>query len=123
MVSGDVSRFRRIPDTPEMTSTDEEDADWGPAFLMSFPLTIRDQANTYHAAWKKKGYGSKATLSGLREQDLINMKFLEGHARLISGQMDLMFAPVPIPVFFGENIILYFILINNQGLRLLGEQV
>ena len=105
MVSGDVSRFRRIPDTPEMTSTDEEDADWGLAFLMSFPLTIRDQADTYHAAWKKKGYGSKATLSGLREQDLISMKFLEGHARLIiTGQIDLMFAPVPIPVFVAPSV-------------------
>ena len=47
MVSGRVSRFTRIPDTPEMTSTDEEDPDWGLAFPMSFPLTTRDQANAY----------------------------------------------------------------------------
>ena len=40
---------------------------------MSFPLTIRDQADTYHAAWKKKGYGSKATLPGfVRRPDLLS---------------------------------------------------
>ncbi len=71
---------------------------------MSFPLTIRDQANAYYAAWKKKGYGSKETPSAFKEKDLLNMKFLEGHARVIIGQMDLMFAPVPIPVFVAPSV-------------------
>ena len=68
MVSGRVSRFTFIPDTPEMTSTNLNDPDWGLFFLMSFPSINQDQANAYHATWKKKGYGTKETVAALQEQ-------------------------------------------------------
>ena len=76
MVSGRLSRFTPIPATPEMDATSEEDPDWGLAFLRSFPLTIRDKAAALHAVWKKQGFGSKESLKGLVEQDLLTMKFL-----------------------------------------------
>jgi len=104
MVSGRVSRFTFIPDTPEMTSTNLNDPNWGLAFLMAFPSINQDQANAYHATWKKKGYGTKETVAALQEQDLLNMKFLEGHAKVISGQIDLRFAPVSIPVFVAPSV-------------------
>ena len=55
--SARVSRFTPIPATPEMVATSEEDLEWGLTFLLSFPSTIRDKATTYHAAWKKHGFG------------------------------------------------------------------
>ena len=83
MVSGRVSRFTRIPDTPDMLSTSEDDPEWGLHFLMSFPSTIRDNAQVYHAAWLKKGFGPKVMLAVLKEDDLTHMKFLDAHARMI----------------------------------------
>ena len=87
-----------------MTSTNLNDPNWGLAFLMAFPSINQDQANAYHATWKKKGYGTKETVAALQEQDLLNMKFLEGHAKVISGQIDLRFAPVSIPVFVAPSV-------------------
>ncbi len=60
---------------------------------MFFPSTIRDQANAGHAAWKKRGYGPKGTLlEVVKEQGLLNMRFLDANARLIIGQIDLRIA-------------------------------
>jgi len=99
MVSGRVSRFTPIPATPEMMSTAEDDPDWGLKFLESFPSTIRAKAAALHALWKKHGYGFKESLKGLTEDDLTDMKFLKSDAKMIMGQLELMFAPVGIPTF------------------------
>ena len=94
-----VSRFTPIPATPEMDATSEEDPEWTLAFLRSFPPTIRDKSGTYHAAWKKNGFGTKGSLKGLREDDLERMKFLLSDNRAIIPQLELLFAPVALPAF------------------------
>ena len=99
MVSGRISRFTPIPATPEMQSTAEDDPDWGLKFLESFPPTIRVKAAALHALWKKQGYGFKEPLKGLTEDDLTDMKFLKSDAKMIMGQLDLLFAPVGLPAF------------------------
>jgi len=87
-----------------MQSTSEDDPEWGLHFLMSFPSTIRDKAPVYHAAWLKKGFGPKGMLAVLKEDDLTHMKFLDAHARMIIDQIELMFAPVSIPVFVAPSV-------------------
>ena len=87
-----------------MLSTSEHDPEWGLHFLMSFPSTIRDNAQVYHAAWLKKGFGPKVMLGVLKEDGLIRMKFPDAHARLIIDQIELMFAPVSIPVFVAPSV-------------------
>ncbi len=52
-----------------------------------------------HALWKKSGFGIKESLKGLTEQDLLDMKFLKSDAKMIMGQLELMFAPVGLPAF------------------------
>ena len=84
MVSGRLSRFTPISATPEMDATSEEDPDWILAFLRSFPSTIRDKATVYHAGLMKNGFGTKESLKGLVEQDLLNMKFLLSDVRAIT---------------------------------------
>ncbi len=96
MVSGRLSRFTPIPATPEMANTAEDDPDWGLAFLESFPLAIRAKAAALHALWKKH---YKESLKGLTEGDLTDMKFLKSDAKMIMGQLELMFAPVGLPAF------------------------
>ncbi len=40
----------------------------------------------------------KESLKGLTEQGLLEMKFLKSDAKMIMGQLELMFAPVGLPV-------------------------
>ena len=64
-----------------MLGTSEDDPDWGYHFLMSFPSTIRENAQVYHAAWLKKGFGPKVMMGVLKEDGPIRMKFFDAHAR------------------------------------------
>ncbi len=88
MASVRLSRFTPILATPEMLSTNEDDPDWGLAFLESSPLTIRAKAAALLALWKKHGYRFKGPLIGLTEQDLTDVKFLKSDAKMIMGQLE-----------------------------------
>ncbi len=62
-------------------------------------MAIRAKAALLHVLWKKYGYGYKGPLKGLTEEDLTDMTFLKSNAKMIMGQLELMFAPIGLPAF------------------------
>ena len=80
----------------------------GSSFPHVIPVDNPGQRSSIPCSLAEKGFrpeGDAGSVKGmLKEDDLIRMKFLDAHARLIIDQIELMFAPVSIPVFVAPSV-------------------